>query len=116
MRIKTKRHNHRIGRHHKLTACDRHRTTTALRIGLTQRGAQQANAVDLTRLVQHQFDGLDVKLKVRALFFGIFDLFFRARHVGLIPTIGTGDFCRVMAQRGAHAVHRRIAPAQHHHV
>ncbi len=116
MRVEAKGHNYRIGRHHKLAAVDRHRAAASLGIRLTQPGAQQANAVNPSGIIQGQRHRLHVKFKGSPFFPGIFDLLFRPRHVGLIPTVGAGDAGSPMAQRGAHAVHRRIAAAQHYHV
>ena len=116
MRVEAKGHDHRICRHNKLAAGDRRRTASSPGVRSAQLGAQKANPVNSSFLVQLKRHRLDVKLKERPLFAGVFDLFFRARHVGFISPIGAGHLAGAVAQRGAHAVHRRIAAAQHHHV
>ena len=112
VRVEAKGHDHRICRHNKLAAGDRRRTASSPGVRSAQLGAQKAYPVNPPVLVQLKRHRLDVKLKERPLFAGVFDLFFRARHVGFISPIGAGH----LAERGAHAVHRRIAAAQHHHV
>src|SRR6185369_13485220 len=51
-----------------------------------------------------------------ALFLGVLHLALRARHVGAVAAIETLHRLRALAHRGAHAIHRRIAAADHHDV
>lgn len=75
VRIKPKRHDHRIRWHDKLTARHRDRTTPPLRIRLAQTGAQHPDTVDLPVGIQRELNRLDIKFKRRALFFRVFNLF-----------------------------------------
>jgi hypothetical protein len=51
-----------------------------------------------------------------ALLFGVRHLAHRARHVGAVATVEALDRPRALANGGAHAVHRRVAAADHGHM
>ena len=76
MRVKPKGHDDRIGWHHKFTAFDGYRLTTPFCIRLTQLSTQQANASDLAVFIDFDVDRMNIELKRRTLFPGIFELFF----------------------------------------
>ncbi|GAR61806.1 hypothetical protein NGUA15_03601 [Salmonella enterica] len=116
MRMKTKRHNDRIRRHHELAVRYRYRTASPLTIRFAKPRTQKANTADAPVRIQHQLNRLNVKFKVRALFPRVFHLFFRPRHIGLITAISAGDVGSAMTQRRTYAVHCGVTAAQHNHV
>lgn len=76
MRVETKRHNDRIGRHHKFAAGDRRRAAAALCVRFAKPGTQKTRAADPAALAELKGDRLNIEFKVRPLFAGVFDLFF----------------------------------------
>jgi hypothetical protein len=52
--------------------------------------------------------------EINALFLGIGNLALAARHVRLVAAIEALDAGRALPDRGAHAIHRGVAAADHH--
>ncbi len=50
-----------------------------------------------------------------AFFLGVLHLAHRARHVRPVAAVQALYRCRALAHRGAHAIHRGVAAADHHH-
>ena len=58
------------------------------------------------------FNRLLVEQEVHAFFLAVYNLPARTRHAVLVAPIGTGNACRTLPDRGAIAVHTRIAATQ----
>src|SRR5690606_1699683 len=104
---------HGIRRNDLLGAGDRLRAATALFIRCAQAGFHHLDALYPT--FPDDGDGLAVEEELHPLFLGVLHLPTRTRHVGCVATIGAGYALGALADRGAIAVHRRIAAAEHHH-
>ena len=96
----------------KLELRDRLGRLPAGRVGRAEAHPDRAHAahpvVAEEGLGRRQPDELD------ALLLGVLHLALRARHVGAVAPVEARDRGRALADRGAHAVHRGVAAADHH--
>src|SRR5690606_35135322 len=113
-RAETERNDDRIGRQHLLAARNRFRTTATVGIGLAHARFHHFHAGDLATFADN-LDRLAVVQELHALFLRVRHFATRTRHVLLVTTVGTGDACRALANRGAVTVHRRVTTTEHHY-
>ena len=114
--------NHRVARDDFFAAFNDFGTLAAFFIRFTHAGVHDFDTGYLACCIGvhrqrfgFDFNRLGIKLKLYTLFFGVGVFLFTARHIGGIATVHAGYFRRALAHGGTHAVHRRIAAAQHHH-
>ena len=70
----------------------------------------------LDRAITQQSMRSGQPLEIHALFFSIFHLTLAAWHIGLITAIQTGHRFCLLADGGAHTIHRGVPAANHHHI
>ena len=108
----TKGDDYAIGRYHFLGAGHRFRVLSAALIRRAEPGFDQPYAFDPA--AADDLDRLAVEREHDAFFPGVRDFAARPRHVFLIAAVHAGDRLGLLTHRGAHAVHRGVAAAEHH--
>ena len=89
------------------------RFATALGIGRAETGLDHFHAFDLA--VTDDLNRGTIEDEADAFFLGVGNFAARPGHIGLVAAVDAGDAAGLLPHRGAHAVHRGIAAAEHHH-
>ena len=112
LRVEAQRLDRQVRRQGEIAALDRLHRLPPARVGQPEMHAHRMHPAD--RAVAQECLGRGEPDELDAFFLGVLHLAHRAGHVRPIAAIQALHRGRPLAHRGPHAVHRRVAAADHH--